>query len=110
MTGIGNLIPHWLSRLSSAARSDYFGQAQLLQRRIVPLLDLLPSDSEPVLLKQVLAMLHPGFDPSCRLPHGPVDQDTLTRLWEAVEDLPRPHDVAAAFVVSGVGDAGTRFA
>lgn len=92
VTSIGNLAPQGLARLGSAVRSDLHGQGQIMQRRLVPLLDLLGSEPDPVLVKLALALLHPGFDPACRAPLMSASEALLPALREAIENLPRPVD------------------
>lgn len=96
VTSVGNLAPHWLARLESAARSEFYGQAQILQRRLVPLLDLLAAEPDPVLVKLALSMLHPGVDQACRAPLTPACPGLAALLRETIEDLPHPFPKAAA--------------
>ncbi|QEL25679.1 4-hydroxy-tetrahydrodipicolinate synthase [Bosea sp. F3-2] len=90
VTSVGNLAPHWLARLESAARSELYGQAQILQRRLVPLLDLLAREPDPVLVKLALSMLHPEVGAACRAPLAPARPELATLMRDAIEDLPRP--------------------
>lgn len=90
ITSVGNLAPHWLARLESAARSEFYGQAQILQRRLVPLLDVITREPDPVLVKLALSMLHPGIGAACRPPLSPARPEFASLVREAVEDLPRP--------------------
>ncbi|CAM5208913.1 hypothetical protein ARD30_19175 [Bosea thiooxidans] len=90
ITGIGNLAPHWLARLESAARSEFYGQAQILQRRLVPLLEVIAREPDPVLTKLALSMLHPEIGTSCRAPLSPARPEYASLVRDAVEDLPRP--------------------
>lgn len=90
VTSIGNLAPHWLARLASAARSEFYGQAQILQRRLVPLLDLLSVEPDPVVVKLALSLLHPGIEPGCRPPLTPASPELIPLVRDAIEDLPRP--------------------
>ncbi len=90
VTSIGNLAPHWLARLESAARSELYGQAQILQRRLVPLLDLVACEPDPVLVKLALSMLDPEIAASCRAPLAPARPEFATLMRDAIEDLPRP--------------------
>ncbi len=90
ITSIGNLAPHWLARLESAARSEFYGQAQILQRRLIPLLDLLAKEPDPILVKLALSLLHPGIEAACRAPLTPARPELVPLVREAIEDLPRP--------------------
>lgn len=90
VTSVGNLAPHWLARLESAARSEFYDQAQVLQRRLIPLLDLLAAEPDPVLVKLALSMLHPGVEQACRAPLAPARPELIPLVREAIEDLPRP--------------------
>lgn len=90
ITSVGNLAPHWLARLESAARSEFYGQAQILQRRLVPLLDLLAAEPDPVLIKLALSLLHPGIEAACRAPLTPARPELVPLIRDAIEDLPRP--------------------
>ncbi|MCA0421531.1 MAG: dihydrodipicolinate synthase family protein, partial [Proteobacteria bacterium] len=90
ITSVGNLAPHWLARLDSAARSEFYGQAQILQRRLVPLLDLLAREPDPVLIKLALSMLHPEVGAACRAPLAPPRPECVPLLCDAIEDLPHP--------------------
>ena len=90
VTSIGNLAPHWLARLESAARSELYGQAQILQRRLMPLLDLLGREPDPVLVKLALSMLHPEIGAGCRAPLAPARPELAALMRDAIEDLPRP--------------------
>jgi len=90
VTAVGNLVPHWLFRLGSAMRSELYGQAQMLQRRLVPVNAVLAREPEPVLIKHALSLLHPGIRPDCRLPLTPAGEDAARLVEEAIEDFPRP--------------------
>jgi 4-hydroxy-tetrahydrodipicolinate synthase len=90
ITSIGNLAPHWLARLENAARSEFYGQAQILQRRLIPLLDLLAKEPDPILVKLALSLLHPGIEAACRAPLTPARPELVPLVREAIEDLPRP--------------------
>lgn len=90
ITSIGNLAPHWLARLESAARSEFYGQAQILQRRLIPLLDLLAKEPDPILVKLALSLLHPAIEAACRAPLTPARPELVPLVREAIEDLPRP--------------------
>ncbi len=90
ITAVGNLVPHWLFRLGSAMRSELYGQAQMLQRRLVPVNAVLAGEPEPVLIKHALSVLHPGIRPDCRLPLTPAGQAVARLVEEAIEDFPRP--------------------
>ncbi|MGO4171461.1 dihydrodipicolinate synthase family protein [Bosea sp. TAF32] len=90
VTSVGNLAPHWLARLESAARSELYGQAQILQRRLVPLLDLLAREPDPVLVKLALSILHPGIGAACRAPLASARSELATFVRDVIEDLPRP--------------------
>lgn len=102
VTSIGNLVPHWLARLESAARSEFYDQAQVLQRRLIPLLDLLAAEPDPVLIKLALSMLHPGVEQACRAPLAPARPEFIPLVREAIEDLPRPLPQVTARVSSRV--------
>ncbi|MGX5734738.1 dihydrodipicolinate synthase family protein [Bosea thiooxidans] len=90
VTAVGNLVPHWLFRLGSAMRSELYGQAQMLQRRLVPVNAVLAREPEPVLIKHALSLLHPGVHPDCRLPLTPAGEAAARLVEEAIEDFPRP--------------------
>lgn len=95
VTAVGNLVPHWLFRLGSAMRSELYGQAQMLQRRLTPVNAALAREPEPVLIKQALSLLHPGVRPGCRLPLTPAGEDAARLMEEVIEDFPRPPTVMA---------------
>lgn len=90
VTAVGNLVPHWMFRLGSAMRSELYGQAQMLQRRLVPVNAILAREPEPVLIKHALSLLHPGIRPDCRLPLTPAGEDAARLVEETIEDFPRP--------------------
>lgn len=90
VTSLGNLVPQWLARLMAAARSEFFVQAQTLQRRLVPLNDVLSREPDPVGTKLALSLLHPQLSPACRLPLVATTPAWIEELRQAVEDLPCP--------------------
>ncbi|MCU4181088.1 dihydrodipicolinate synthase family protein [Bosea sp. BH3] len=103
VTAVGNLVPHWLFRLGSAMRSELYGQAQMLQRRLAPVNAALVREPEPVLIKQALSLLHPGVRPDCRLPLTPAGEDAARLMEEVIEDFPRPPLAAASGHRQAVG-------
>ena len=97
ITSLGNLVPQWLARLLAAARSEFFSQAQTLQRRLVPLNDVLAREPDPVAIKLALSLLHPQLSPVCRLPLVAATPAWSEELRQAVDDLPCPaRPIAAA--------------
>jgi 4-hydroxy-tetrahydrodipicolinate synthase len=66
ITGLGNLAPHLLSRIQAAIRTASYEQAQMLQRRLIPLHDLLRGQSDPGEVKFALSLLKLGPMPDCR--------------------------------------------
>lgn len=96
ITSLGNLVPQWLARLLSAARSEFFVQAQTLQRRLVPLNDVLSREPDPVAVKLALSLLHPQLSPACRLPLVAATPAWAEELRQAVDGLPCPSCPAAA--------------
>ncbi|SFJ35212.1 4-hydroxy-tetrahydrodipicolinate synthase [Bosea sp. OK403] len=95
--GLGNVAPHLLSRIHAAIRSGAYEQAQMLQRRLVPLCDLLASQIEPVAVKLALSLQHAELKPDCRLPLAAPSQAFVEELRYGLDDLPRP----TAFVGAG---------
>lgn len=109
ITSVGNLAPHWLARMDSGVRSEFYGQAQILQRRLIPLLDLLAREPDPVLIKLALSMLHPEVGATCRAPLAPPHPEFVPLLCDAIEDLPRPlAGMAMKAVRSGAAAAPRR--
>jgi 4-hydroxy-tetrahydrodipicolinate synthase len=66
ITGLGNLAPHLLSRIQAAVRSGSYEQAQMLQRRLIPLHDLLRGQGDPGEVKFALSRMELGLKPDCR--------------------------------------------
>lgn len=104
VTGIGNLVPRWLRRLQAAVRYDDFAQAQILQRRLIPTIDALDAEPEPVLLKHALSRLHPGVLPDCR---APLTAPATASRQRIDAELPRLQ-LAAACEVLPMAAAGRR--
>lgn len=90
ITSLGNLVPQWLARLLAAARSEFFVQAQTLQRRLLPLNDLLAREPDPIAVKLALSLLMPQLSPACRLPLVATEPVWIEELRQAVDELPRP--------------------
>lgn len=90
ITSIGNLAPRLLRRIREACRTGAFEQAQILQRRLIPLHDLLSREPDPVTVKLALSFQHPGVSAICRLPLVAAQPRLAEDLKYALDDLPRP--------------------
>ncbi|MGX1786909.1 dihydrodipicolinate synthase family protein [Bosea sp. NPDC055332] len=90
ITSIGNLAPRLLRRIREASRVGAFEQAQTLQRRLIPLYELLSREPDPVAVKLALSFQHPGVSPVCRLPLVAAQPALGEELKYALDDLPRP--------------------
>ncbi|MGO4816344.1 hypothetical protein AB4156_43320, partial [Cupriavidus sp. 2MCAB6] len=77
-------------RIREACRIGSFEQAQILQRRLVPLLGLTAREPDPVAIKLALSLQHPGISPACRLPLVTAAASLVEDLTYALDDLPRP--------------------
>ncbi len=96
IASIGNLAPRLLGRIREACRTGSFEQAQILQRRLVPLLGLTAREPDPVAIKLALSLQHPGISPACRLPLVTAAASLVEDLTYALDDLPRPMSGRAA--------------
>lgn len=90
ITSIGNLAPRLLRRIREACRAGAFEQAQTLQRRLIPLHDLLSREPDPVAVKLALSFQHPGVSATCRLPLVAAQPSLAEELKYVLDDLPRP--------------------
>lgn len=90
---LGNLLPAETAALVAAARLSDFATARQLQQRLLPLMDALFLESNPIPLKAALAAAGLGSD-ALRLPLLPAVASTRTRL-EAALRLARAEEVAA---------------
>lgn len=75
----GNLLPGLMKRLVDRARAGRRGEALALHHRLLPLLDALFLESNPIPLKAALQAAGLGSD-AVRLPLVPADAATRTRL------------------------------
>lgn len=75
----GNLLPGLMKRLVDRARAGRRGEALALHHRLLPLLDALFLESNPIPLKAALQAAGLGSD-AVRLPLIPADAATRTRL------------------------------
>ena len=80
---LGNLAPAETKQLVDAARSGRRDEAVALNNRLLPLIDALFVESNPIPLKAGLAMLGLGGD-HVRLPLTPATEATRARLKEAL--------------------------
>ncbi len=80
---LGNLAPRETKQLVDAARAGRRDEAVTLNNRLLPLIDALFVESNPIPLKAGLAMLGLGGD-HVRLPLTPATEGTRTRLKEAL--------------------------
>jgi len=80
---LGNLVPRETSELVAAARAGRRDEAVALNHRLLPLIDALFVESNPIPLKAGLKMLGLGED-HVRLPLTSATEATRTRLKEAL--------------------------
>ncbi|HEY5796566.1 MAG TPA: dihydrodipicolinate synthase family protein [Bosea sp. (in: a-proteobacteria)] len=96
ITGLANLAPHLLSRIQAAIRSASYEQAQMLQRRLIPLHDLLRAQSDPGEIKFALSLMKLGLKPDCRSATGALSPDFAEELADLLPafELEKPGRVA----------------
>lgn len=80
---LGNLLPRETKALVDAALAGNFEEAQTHQARLLPLINALFSESNPIPLKAGLKLLGMGGD-MLRLPLTPPEATTRQRLAEAL--------------------------
>lgn len=80
---LGNLVPRETKALVSAALSGNRAEATRLQARLLPLIDALFVESNPIPLKAGLTALGLGSD-FCRLPLVPAQESTRRRIEETL--------------------------
>lgn len=81
---LGNLVPRETKQLVDAARAGRRDEAVALNNRLLPLIDALFVESNPIPLKAGLKMLGLGEN-HVRLPLVPASETTRTRLKEALK-------------------------
>jgi 4-hydroxy-tetrahydrodipicolinate synthase len=83
---IGNLRPRETAALVSAARRGALDEARAMHQRLLPLMDALFVESNPIPLKAALELT--GFGTSAvRLPLTVAQEGTRKRLADALEEL-----------------------
>lgn len=76
---LSNVLPVQTCAMANAALAGDFDSASALQCSMLPLIDTLFSEVNPIPVKAAMKLL--GFDcGACRLPLGPASQDTLQQL------------------------------
>jgi len=80
---LGNVLPRELSAMIAAARKGDHAEALRLHQQLIPLMDALFLESNPIPLKAALKLLGLGGD-GLRLPLVPASASTRTRLAEAL--------------------------
>jgi 4-hydroxy-tetrahydrodipicolinate synthase len=83
---LGNLAPTQTKELVVAAREGLAGPARELHQRLLPLMDALFVESNPIPLKAGLALLGLG-GPMLRLPLTPPEEGTRKRVGDALRGL-----------------------
>jgi len=80
---LGNLLPRETADMVAAARAGHCAEALRLYQRLLPLMDALFLESNPIPLKAALKMIGIGED-ILRLPLVPATAATRTRVAEAL--------------------------
>jgi 4-hydroxy-tetrahydrodipicolinate synthase len=80
---LGNVLPRELAAMIAAARTGDRAEALRLHQQLIPLMDALFLESNPIPLKAALKLLGLGGD-TVRLPLVPAAAATRTRLAEAL--------------------------
>ena len=80
---LGNVLPQELAAMVAAARQGDRAEALRLHQQLIPLMDALFLESNPIPLKAALQLLGLGGD-TVRLPLVPASPLTRTRLAEAL--------------------------
>lgn len=80
---LGNLLPHETAAMITAARQGNGVEALRLHQQLLPLMDALFLESNPIPLKAALKLLGLGED-AVRLPLVPASAVTRTRVAEAL--------------------------
>ncbi|MDR3683820.1 MAG: 4-hydroxy-tetrahydrodipicolinate synthase [Geothrix sp.] len=80
---LGNVLPRETAAMIAAARSGNAAEALRLHQQLLPLMDALFLESNPIPLKAALKLLGLGED-VVRLPLSPASTATRTRLAEAL--------------------------
>lgn len=83
---IGNLLPRETAALVSAARRGAIDEARALHQRLLPLMDALFLESNPIPLKAALELAGIGTA-TVRLPLTSAQESTRKRLARAMEEL-----------------------
>jgi 4-hydroxy-tetrahydrodipicolinate synthase len=80
---MGNVLPRETAALVAAARGGNGAEALRLHQQLLPLMDALFLESNPIPLKAALQLLGLGGD-TLRLPLVPASAATRTRVAEAL--------------------------
>jgi 4-hydroxy-tetrahydrodipicolinate synthase len=80
---LGNVLPRETAAMISAARQGHGAEALRLHQQLLPLMDALFVESNPIPLKAALKLLGLGED-TVRLPLVPASAATRTRVAEAL--------------------------
>lgn len=83
----GNVVPGAMAALLAAARTGDLAKARALQAALLPLLDALAAEPNPVPIKAALAIAGIA-DATVRLPLLPASAATTERLRTALHELP----------------------
>lgn len=80
---LSNILPLETRLMTEAALDGDFDTASALQVELLPVVDALFSDVNPIPVKQAMKLI--GFDcGSCRLPLGPMDKEKLYQLQKVL--------------------------
>ncbi|MBQ6802928.1 MAG: dihydrodipicolinate synthase family protein, partial [Oscillospiraceae bacterium] len=79
-----NIVPKEMQKLCSLYFEGKYAESARKQIELIPLIDALFSDTNPVPAKEALNMLGKDFGP-CRLPLGPMEASKKESLRETLE-------------------------
>jgi 4-hydroxy-tetrahydrodipicolinate synthase len=99
---IANVLPAETKRLVSAARRGELAEARRFQRALLPLMDALFAESNPVPLKAAMEIM--GLSSGAvRLPLAAAEESTRSRLAACLEAIAK-EKLCDPYSVTSVGD------
>lgn len=87
ISSVANVLPGLCRSAEAARRNGDAARALELHRKLAPLCAALGREGAPAAVKYATSLLHPGFDPTPRLPITPISHETAAMVRAALADL-----------------------